>query len=67
MHLPGSVSCKPGRAGLAGMKVLVAEENDPNTEIAAIQLEERGMQATGAVDGKEAVEIFQTIPPIPST
>ena len=44
------------------MKVLLAEDNDLNAEIAAIQIEEYGMLVTRAADGKEAVEIFANHP-----
>ena len=46
------------KADLSGIRVLMAEDNDLNAEIAMIQLEEMGMQVTRAVDGQEAVEIF---------
>ena len=40
------------------MKVLLAEDNELNAEIATVQLEEFGMNVERAVDGKNAVEIF---------
>ena len=40
------------------MKVLMAEDNDLNAEIAVIQLEEMGIQVTRVADGKEAVNLF---------
>ena len=43
---------------LNGVRILMAEDNDLNAEIATIQLEEYGMQITRVADGKEAVEIF---------
>ena len=49
-------------AKLTGVKVLLAEDNDLNAEIATIQLEECGMQVTRAADGKEAVDIFARHP-----
>ena len=51
-----------GSRNLAGVKVLLAEDNDLNAEIAMIQLEEVGIQVTRAVDGKEAVRTFAEHP-----
>ena len=51
-----------GKADLHGLKVLLAEDNDLNAEIAIVQLEELGMQITRAVDGKEAVRCFAENP-----
>ncbi|MGN0981447.1 MAG: ATP-binding protein [Candidatus Limivicinus sp.] len=48
---------------LVGLKILLAEDNDLNAEIAIIQLEELGIRITRAVDGKEAVKIFADNPP----
>ena len=39
-----------------------AEDNELNAEIAAVQLEEFGMNVERAVDGKNAVEIFRNHP-----
>ena len=50
------------RTDLLGLNVLVAEDNDLNAEIAVVQLEELGMTATRAVDGKQAVEMFADNP-----
>ena len=44
------------------MNVLLAEDNELNAEIAAVQLEEFGMNVERAVDGKNAVEIFRNHP-----
>ena len=48
---------------LKGVKVLMAEDNDLNAEIATVQLEELGMRVTRAIDGQEAVRIFSENPP----
>jgi len=48
---------------LAGVKILMAEDNDLNAEIAIIQLEELGIQATRVSNGKEAVKAFTDHPP----
>ncbi|MDY3250323.1 MAG: ATP-binding protein [Candidatus Choladocola sp.] len=42
-----------------GVKVLLAEDNDLNAEIAMVQLEELGMKVTRVDDGKKAVECFR--------
>ena len=47
---------------LTGVNVLLAEDNELNAEIAAVQLEEFGMNVERAVDGKNAVEIFRNHP-----
>ena len=51
-----------GSHDLTNVKVLMAEDNDLNAEIAMIQLEELGIQITRASDGKEAVGIFAENP-----
>ena len=51
-----------GSHDLTGVKVLMAEDNDLNAEIAMIQLEELGIQVTRAADGKEAVGMFAENP-----
>ena len=47
---------------LSGVKVLLAEDNELNAEIATIQLEELGMHITRAADGREAVRAFAENP-----
>ena len=47
---------------LCGIRVLLAEDNDLNAEIAEIQLEELGMTVTRAADGKQAVGLFVDSP-----
>ena len=42
-----------------GMRALVVEDNELNMEIARCILEDSGMEVTCAVDGQEAVEIFE--------
>ena len=48
---------------LTGVKLLLAEDNDLNAEIATIQLEELGIQITRATDGRQAVQTFAQNPP----
>ncbi|MGN0322951.1 MAG: ATP-binding protein [Oliverpabstia sp.] len=50
------------KTNLRGVKVLLAEDNELNAEIAMVQLEELGIQVTRAADGKEAVKIFAENP-----
>ena len=52
-----------GEVSLRGVRVLLAEDNDLNAEIAMIQLEELGIQVTRVANGKEAVECFAKNPP----
>ena len=47
---------------LNGIRVLLAEDNELNAEIAEVQLEELGMKVTRAIDGKQAVEFFVDSP-----
>ena len=42
-----------------GMRALVVEDNELNMEISRCILEDSGMEVTCAVDGQEAVEIFE--------
>ncbi len=46
-------------ADIRGMKVLVAEDNDLNLEIARYLLEDAGVVLTAARNGEEAVAIFE--------
>ena len=46
-----------------GVKILLAEDNDLNAEIAMVQLEELGMLVTRVEDGMEAVRAFRDQPP----
>ena len=52
-----------GSDDLTGVKVLLAEDNDLNAEIATIQLEELGIQVTRVSDGRQAVKAFAENPP----
>ena len=49
-------------AQLSGVRILLAEDNDLNAEIAMVQLEELGIQVTRAADGSEAVNLFAENP-----
>ena len=51
------------KVDLIGAKILMAEDNDLNAEIAMVQLEELGIQVTRAADGIEAVKTFAENPP----
>ena len=51
-----------GNIDLAGMKILLAEDNELNAEIAIVQLEELGIQITRSADGDEAVRFFAENP-----
>ena len=48
---------------LAGVKILLAEDNDLNAEIATIQLERLGTHVTRTADGRQAVHAFAENPP----
>ena len=47
---------------LKGTKVLLAEDNDLNAELATMLLEDSGMTVTRAADGQEAVDLFAEHP-----
>ena len=53
-----SVQKAPEKISLEGKKVLVAEDNEINMDIAAEMLEMNGIRVTKAWNGKEAVELF---------
>lgn len=44
---------------VAGIRALVVEDNELNRELATFMLENQGIEVTPAVDGQEAVEIFE--------
>ncbi|MGN1251030.1 MAG: ATP-binding protein [Candidatus Spyradocola sp.] len=48
---------------LRGVRILLAEDNELNAEIAMVQLEELGIRVTRAADGSEAVKTFAQNPP----
>ena len=48
---------------LQGLRVLLVEDNDLNMEIARFILEDQGMIVEGAVNGQEAVELFERSEP----
>ena len=48
---------------LTGVKLLLAEDNDLNAEIATIQLEELGIRVTRVPDGRQAVRAIAENPP----
>ena len=47
---------------LTGLKVLLAEDNALNREIATFMLRDEGIEVTPACDGREAVELFYSKP-----
>lgn len=48
---------------VAGIRALVVEDNELNRDIATFMLENHGIEVTSAVDGQEAVEIFEKSAP----
>ena len=51
------------RLDLTGSRLLLAEDNELNMEIALYMLEDEGIEAVPAQNGQEAVEIFSASPP----
>lgn len=47
---------------LQGIRVLMAEDNDLNAEIAITLLEEKGMQVIRAIDGQDVIDQFRAAP-----
>ena len=47
---------------LQGIRVLMAEDNDLNAEIAITLLEEKGMQVIRAIDGQDIIDQFRAAP-----
>lgn len=52
----------PRDVDLKGLKILLAEDNELNAEIAIVQLEELGMDITWVKDGREALDMFSSKP-----
>ncbi|MGN0366141.1 MAG: ATP-binding protein [Suilimivivens sp.] len=50
------------KESLQGIRVLLAEDNDLNAEIAEIQLKEFGIKVTRVTDGKQTVKLFADSP-----
>ena len=48
---------------LSGRRILLAEDNELNREIAMEMLSMNGMEVTSACDGAQAVHLFQSAPP----
>ena len=56
-------SYSSNKVDLKGLKILLAEDNDLNAEIAIYQLEEHEINVTRVCNGEEAVKIFNDNPP----
>ena len=59
----GAARAQDAAAPLDGKRVLLAEDNEMNTEIALILLKENGVEADCARNGKEALEKFEASAP----
>lgn len=55
--------CPGQEKSLEGIRILLAEDNDLNAEIAQELLSIQGMKVQRAVDGREAVELFMSSAP----
>lgn len=58
----GNAKNFPAVTDLSGMRILLAEDNALNREIALVILEEKGAEVTCAVNGKEALDCFAESP-----
>ena len=54
--------CSCTERDLQGVRVLMAEDNDLNAEIAITLLEEKGLVVTRAVDGQDVLDQFRAAP-----
>ena len=63
IHLPLPDREEKTEWKLAGFRVLLAEDNDLNLEIAQFLLENVGMEVTAARNGQEAVDLFASSAP----
>lgn len=54
---------KDAADAIAGMKVLVVEDNELNLDIVQEVLKERGLAVTGVANGQIAVDLFDASPP----
>ncbi len=55
----GKIEEKVDLGKIAGLRVLLAEDNDLNAEIAGVMLEEAGVSVTRADNGQVAVDVFK--------
>ena len=63
-RLPQQPAAEPEASdALRGMRILLAEDNELNMEIAEFMLQSAGAEVTEAHDGREAVELFRASPP----
>lgn len=63
-RLPQQPAAEPEVSdALRGMRILLAEDNELNMEIAEFMLQSAGAEVTEAHDGREAVELFRASPP----
>ena len=62
-RLPQQPAAEPEVSdALRGMRILLAEDNELNMEIAEFMLQSAGAEVTEAHDGREAVELFRMSP-----
>ena len=54
--------CSCTERDLQGVRILMAEDNDLNAEIAITLLEEKGLVVTRAVDGQDVIDQFRAAP-----
>ena len=52
-----------GKADIQGLRLLLAEDNELNAEIARTLLEDEGATITLAHDGQQAIDLFESNPP----
>ena len=61
-EVPVQVSNQQRNSDLTGIRILLAEDNSINADIATILLEKNGAQVTRASNGREAVNLFGAAP-----
>ena len=60
----GDAEGQPAGPDLRGVRILLAEDNDLNAEIATEIFKEEGMEVHWARDGQEAVDMFESSDPL---
>lgn len=62
-ELPAGGAALTGRRSMAGLSILLVEDNSLNSDIASVLLKDRGVKVTAARDGRQAVKLFEESPP----
>lgn len=61
-EIDGAKNAEPVAGSFSGIRILLAEDNEINAEIAMTLLQEAGMHIEWAVDGRKCVDMLQAAP-----